>query len=120
LAIDISTLTFPKLEGFGDTWLISALAENLLLADYEFTLFKSKKDAKKKLAEVVLVGTLSKEGEAGLKRGQVVGEYMNMARDIANTPGGHMSPTDLSKAAKNGRSTSCWTGDKERNQIYHC
>jgi leucyl aminopeptidase len=100
LAIDISALNFPKLESFGGTWLISTLVENLLMADYEFTLFKSKKDAKKKLSEVVLVGTLSKDGEVGLKRGQVVGEYMNMARDIANTPGGHMTPSDLAKAAK--------------------
>jgi leucyl aminopeptidase len=100
LAIDVSALAFPKLAEHGEAWLFSTLAENLLLADYEFTTFKTKKESKKKLAEVVLVGNLSKEAEAGLKRGQVVGQYINEARDIANTPASHMTPTALGNAAK--------------------
>jgi leucyl aminopeptidase len=100
LAIDMSTFAFPKLATYGEAWLFSTLAENLLLADYEFTTFKTKKDTKKKLAEVVLAGSLSKEAEAGLKRGEIVGHYTNEARDIANTPASHMTPTALGNAAK--------------------
>ena len=100
LAIDSSSIYFPSLASYGETWLLSTLAENMLLADYEFTLFKSKESKKKKLVEVTISGTLSKEAEAGLRRGLVVGEYMNQARDIANTPGGHQSPSELAKAAK--------------------
>jgi len=100
LAIDLSSLSFPKLNDYKEGWLHSTLVENLHLANYEFTTFKTKKESKKKLNEVTLLGNLSKEAEAGLKRGQVVGDYINQARDIANTPGSHMTPTALGNAAK--------------------
>jgi leucyl aminopeptidase len=100
LAIDLTTLKFPKLAVYSEAWLHSTLVENLHLADYEFNTFKTKKESKKKLVEITLVGTLSKEAEAGLKRGQIVGDYINQARDIANTPASHMTPTALGQAAK--------------------
>jgi leucyl aminopeptidase len=100
LALDIESVRFKTLESEGSAWLTSTLVENLLLADYEFTTYKTKKNKTDKFAEVLICGKLSAEETAGIKRGQVVGEYTNMARDIANTPACDMTPTHLGQAAK--------------------
>lgn len=121
LAFDFTQLSFPMLAEYGEAWLFSTLAENLLLADYEFTAFKTKKESKKKLTEVVLVGTQSKAAESGLKRGQIVGQYTNEARDIANTPANHMTPTALGTAAKSLmkglKVTTTILGEKELKKL---
>ncbi len=101
LAIDTSELIFPKLASFNETWFYSTLVENILLANYEFITFKTKKENQKKLSEVLLVGNFSKEAEIGIKRGQIVAQYINDARDIANTPACKMTPTALGESAKN-------------------
>ena len=100
LALDIESVRFKTLESEGGTWLTSTLVENLLLADYGFTTYKTKKDKTNKFAEVLICGKLTADETAGLKRGLIVGEYTNKARDIANTPACDMTPTDLGQAAK--------------------
>ncbi len=100
LAIDFSDLKFPKLEALGEAWTASTLIENILLSDYEFKTYKTKKDKKKTLKEVVICGVFSDEAKAGFKRGLVVGEYVNLSREIANTPACDMSPTQLGEVAK--------------------
>ncbi len=99
LAIDFSVLNFPKLESFGERWLASTVAENILLADYEFKTYKTKKDSKKSLKEIVICGDFSTEAKDGFKRGQIVGEYVNKAREVANTPACDMTPAELGKEA---------------------
>ncbi len=99
LAISFPHKTFPKLEEYGEEWLASTLVENLLLAHYEFTKYKSKPDPKKPLSEILLCGEIGAEAKKGLVRGQIVGGYVNKARDIANTPASDMTPTDLGEAA---------------------
>lgn len=100
LAVDFSVLAFPALATLGDKWLASTLVENLLLADYEFTTYKTKKADKKNLKEVLLYNVSTPEVKEGIKRGLIVGDYINQARTIANTPGCDLSPTDLGNAAK--------------------
>ena len=100
LALSFPHKTFPKLEEYGEEWLASTLVENMLLAHYEFTKYKSKPESKKPLSEILLCGQISEEAKKGFVRGQVVGEYVNKARDIANTPANDMTPTDLGKAAE--------------------
>src|SRR3989338_7971399 len=48
LAIDIESVRFKTLESEGGAWLTSTLVENLLLADYELTTYKTKKDKSNK------------------------------------------------------------------------
>ncbi len=100
LAIDFSVLSFPKLNIYNAEWLASTLVENLLLANYEFTNYKTKKDGKKTLQEIAIFGLESKEAKAGFARGLIVAEYVNRARDIANTPACDMTPTELGKQAE--------------------
>jgi len=100
LAVSFKMFNFLTLEEYGEKWLASTLVENLLLADYEFTTYKSKPTTKKPLSEVLICGQISTEAKSGLVRGQIVGEYVNKARDIANTPSCDMMPTDLGHEAK--------------------
>ncbi len=98
-ALELHLADFPLLASYGESWFMSTISENLTLATYEFTLYKSK--AKKKLLrDILLCGVKSTEGKAGFERGTVVADYMNRARDIANTPGCDLSPTKLGEAAK--------------------
>jgi leucyl aminopeptidase len=100
LAIDFSILHFPKLEILGEKWLASTLAENLLLADYEFKTYKTKKETKKTLREVLICGELSAEAKLGFKRGEIVGLATNEAREIANTPACDLTPKRLGEIAE--------------------
>jgi leucyl aminopeptidase len=99
LAFNFSTTKFPKLEEYGEEWLASTLVENLHLAHYSFTKYKSEPDTKKPLSEVLICGQTSEDAKKGFMRGQIIGEYTNKARDIANAPGMDMMPTDLGHEA---------------------
>ncbi|MEZ4195546.1 MAG: M17 family peptidase N-terminal domain-containing protein [Candidatus Paceibacterota bacterium] len=100
LAVDFSVLNFSSLKNYGESWVASTIAENFLLANYEFTTYKTGKKAKDNLKEILITNLSSKEAIYGLKRGITLGEYTNQVRDIANTPACDMSPTNLGDAAK--------------------
>ncbi len=101
LAVQFSQVTFPKLEIYGEDWITSTIAENLTLASYSFTDYKTNKEkAKNPVKEIMLCGGFNKKAKAGFDRGLVVGEYVNKARDIANTTGEDMTPAALAKAAQ--------------------
>ena len=95
----IEYTSFPKCAKYGEEWFWSTLAENALLADYEYNTYKSKQP-KKVFTELLLVTPKNKAVEAGLKRGTIVAESANIARDLANTPGCDMTPKLLAERAK--------------------
>lgn len=119
-ALELDFSNFPKLAAYSEAWFISTIAENLLLASYEFTKYKTK-EKKNDLREILIAGVSSKEAKAGLARGLVVGEYMNKARDIANTPGCDLSPTKLGEEAKKLMASTTVTvkvlGEKEITKL---
>lgn len=91
-------LRFKKLDDISDQELGRILAENALMANYEFTKYKS--GAKKYHG----IDTMHIEGasaafKAGVHSGTIVGNETNFARDLANTPGGDMTPRTLATAA---------------------
>jgi len=98
-ALELNYADFPLLQAHGEAWFYSTITENLAIATYEFTAYKSK-PKKKPLVDILLCGVVSKEGKAGFLRGNTLAEYINRGRDIANTPACDMTPTDLAKAAK--------------------
>ncbi len=102
LAIELPQVQFPKLTEQSATWYYTTIAENLHLAHYEYTRYKTKKkkDEKKELKEVLLCGVTDAVAKAALSRGTTVASYMNAARDLANTPGNDLSPTDLGNETK--------------------
>lgn len=100
LVVSLQFTDFPKLESFGQSWFTSTLIENLLLASYEFTKYKSKPDVKNTIKEIIITSVTSKDVTTGFARGQVVGQFVNQARDIANTHGDELTPSALAAAAK--------------------
>lgn len=97
-AIDASALVTAA---DGDTeWVISTFAENVALAGYQYTAYKSKQRDKKTLKEVILCGELTATQKKALERGIVVGAHANLARDIANTTARDLAPLDLAKEAQ--------------------
>lgn len=99
LALSLSDLSFPKLKQYGNDWMVQTMAENFLLAGYEFSNYKS--DHKTRgLKEILVCGEMTKSQTESFKRGQIIAEATNMTRDIANTPGDDMGPSQLAEAAK--------------------
>lgn len=101
LAIQLSRSPFPKLNVYSEDWVVGTIAENLLLADYTFTTYKSKTKKKRpELKEVLICGGLNKAAAAGLKRGITVATGVNTTRDIANGTAQDITPRGLATAAK--------------------
>lgn len=105
LGVQMEHSPFPKLNELGEAWVVSTIAENFLIANYEFTAYKSKK-SEYELGEIRMCGSWSKRAQNALEHGITVGTYTNHCRDIANTPGGDMTPELLAeKAAKLAKGT---------------
>lgn len=99
IALEFDARTFTGLSKKSAGWTYQNLAENLILADYEFTAYKSKK-TKTGLKDVCVVGDAGKEAKAGFSKGIQIAECVNTARNLANTPGGDLTPKHLAEAAK--------------------
>ena len=101
IALEITSTNYSQLADKDETWFYRTLAENLQLAAYEFTFYKTKKKNQKQLKEVLVCGTLSKTAKSAFATGITVGEAANTTRDIANTSGEDMTPSKLATASKN-------------------
>jgi len=100
LVVDYAEINFSNLETLGQTWLGSTVAENFLLASYEFRTYKTQKKVPPTLKEITISNASDKNFAAGLKRGLILGEEINKARDLANMPGCDMTPKAFGEAAK--------------------
>jgi leucyl aminopeptidase len=68
-----------------------AVAEGVALGAYHYTEFKSS-PTPNRLARLVLVGGGGQRVQAALDRGVAVAEAVTVARDLANEPGGSLTP----------------------------
>jgi leucyl aminopeptidase len=100
IAIHIGAMGCPKLEALGEEWFYRTLGENLALAQYEFRHYKTSKKETKELKEILVCGIDSPAKKQSFLAGLTIGECANIARDIANTSGEDMTPSQLAKAAK--------------------
>lgn len=101
VAVQLDRSPFPALDAIPFPELGSLIAQNLEMANFEFRTFKSKpKEGWTDIAEVLICGTTPTTTQTGFKRGQVIGQAVNDTRELANTPGGSMTPRGLAKAAK--------------------
>lgn len=99
IVCDVNALHSPTLENYGAAWYSRTIAENLSLASYEFTRYKTKPKKEKQLKEIVVCG-LTKEQTAAFEAGLIIAEGANIARDIANASGDDMTPDQLAQAAE--------------------
>lgn len=88
---------FPQLEKQDAAWIVGTMAENFLLADYEYTAYKKEKHD---IKEVLISGVRSTEAKRALDRAVIVATETNKCRDLANTPGSDMTPSLLAEHAK--------------------
>lgn len=76
-------------------------AQNFEMANYEFRTFKTKPGTGwKEIEEIQVCGKTSLLIQTATKKGQEIGRAVNACRELANTPGGDMTPAILAKAAK--------------------
>jgi len=61
---------------------------------------KDKEERELKSVTVVVEGADKRALQRGADRGQIIGESINFTRDLANEPGGYMTPTIMADRAK--------------------
>ena len=99
ITLELPYGAFTGCHTYPEEWFWSTVAENLLLADYEHTQYKSK-PKKSPLTEVLCLTANAMRATQGVTRGSIIAQSANSARDIANTTGGDMTPALLASYAK--------------------
>lgn len=96
-------LVVPGDTGLGVAELIEALTEGVMLASYRFRKYKTKKepdDNGGQLAQVTLLAPTVKAAADAVKRGISAAAAVCAARDMANEPGNHWTPTHFANQAR--------------------
>ncbi len=102
IALDLASLaTAKKLKPYPREELFQLAAENFEMANFEFTVFKTRpKEGWTAVDEILLCGASSASLAKAVMKGQEIGRAVNACRSLANMPGGDMTPTLLARAAK--------------------
>jgi leucyl aminopeptidase len=91
----------PRVEGDAQSAAQMAI-QSAVMGLFEPDKYRTKDKEKRELKEIVVVieGADEKAVQRGAERGGIVGEAVNYTRDLANEPGGYMTPTILAARAK--------------------
>lgn len=101
IQFDLTPELFKNLQSLTSEEIASLAAQNFAMADFEFITFKTRpKDGWPRIEEVHWCGAAQKSIYDAAERGKIIGEAVNACRELANTPGGDMTPMKLAKAAK--------------------
>ena len=101
LARTQSFYQFSKCNKLSNDEIASIFTQNAEIANFEFTKYKTvPKNGFNYVEEIIFVGNVSTRTKQGIKKGQTIGEYTNLSRTIANTPGGDLPPRKLALEAK--------------------
>ncbi len=98
------TGTSPGAGGFNAAEATQALVEGAVLGLYRFTRYKQENEDSRKRIESLTIVERDREklramGEA-VRRGRIVAEATNAARDLVNEPGNTLTPTELARRAQ--------------------
>lgn len=97
----ITTLIETDIKGRDLSEKAQAVTEGMLLGLYKFTKYKTdKKDQPHKIKEAIIVTKEVAKVNKGVKKGIILSEATNYARDLVNTPGGEATPTYVANEAK--------------------
>ncbi|HAT74341.1 MAG: putative cytosol aminopeptidase [Candidatus Moranbacteria bacterium GW2011_GWF2_36_839] len=101
IALNLEDILSFKPE-LSETEIGEILAVNFEMANYEFVKYKEKpKEGWKFIEEVAIIFSgEDRNFSASLKKGQLIGKEINASRDLANAPGGEMTPTLLAQEIK--------------------
>ncbi|MBI4272302.1 leucyl aminopeptidase [Candidatus Uhrbacteria bacterium] len=90
-----------KVPGIDREKIAEGFAANIELADYEFVTHREPpKEGWPALKNIFYVCGANKNVAAQLSTGSLIGREVNYARELANTPGGLMTPTHVANAAR--------------------
>jgi len=96
------------------------IAEGSIIGDYEFKKYKTKKDDDEnnkneiELLEIVEIDSSKLEDiEQGLKKGKVIGDSLNFARNLVNEPPAVTTPSKLAEVATSIEGIECKIFEKE-------
>ena len=81
---------------------VIALAEGLMLGNYEYNGLKSKSNIKPRLLNKVTIVSEHKLTAAELSKIQIISDAVNQTRDLVNTPPNLMFPAAMVKAVQSG------------------
>jgi leucyl aminopeptidase len=101
IALDLSELYQSKiLKEMPEKESLELCIINASLANYNFNKYKTEpKDGWNEVKELIILGNKNPETSLIIKRSQMIAEEINKARDMANTPGSDMRPSDLAQVA---------------------
>ncbi|MDD5489719.1 MAG: leucyl aminopeptidase family protein [Candidatus Moranbacteria bacterium] len=97
IAVDFSDLNFKSVNKKAEE-IAEIAAENFEMANYEFVKYKTKpKEGWNFVEEIRIIAEKNnlKNIDKGIEKGKIVGEETNACREIANMPGGDMTPAVL-------------------------
>ncbi|HSR36986.1 MAG TPA: leucyl aminopeptidase [Desulfurivibrionaceae bacterium] len=98
-----AVVLLPEKGGLASAELVEWLTEGLILGSYRFRKYQTVKDPEEngpQLAGVTLVCQTTKVVQAALQRGVNAAVAACLARDMANEPGNHWTPTHFANEAK--------------------
>lgn len=100
LALDLNDFAFAHL-ALPSRELAEIAAVAFDTANFEFVKYKTKPPEGWNFVEkIFLAGAESADSRDGISRGQIIAREVNAMRELANTPGGEMTPEKLAAAAK--------------------
>jgi leucyl aminopeptidase len=91
----------PRADGDAEK-VAQTAAVGAVMGLFELDKYRTSDKEKRELKSVTVVieGADKKAVQRGADRGRIIGESTNFTRDLANEPGGHMTPTILAARAK--------------------
>ncbi len=97
--IDFKEIRTLAAKDISDADLAQLVAEAFVMVNYEHTAYKNPPKEGFMFIETVAVRNASAAVKNGFTKGTAVGEAVNAARELSNTPGGDMTPELLAEAA---------------------
>src|SRR5690349_4363639 len=83
---------------------VQAATEGAILGLFEPDMYKTQNKEERRIDELILVaappGNHDAELSAGVERGRILAEAVNMARELSNEPSSVLTPTELAERAK--------------------
>ncbi len=118
------SLAVVLLEADGDT--IAAAAEGVTTGSYRYVAYRTSKQARERSLQraSLLVPSRVRGGAKAMERGRILGESINLARDLVNAPPNDMTPTALAEAAReqarrHGLKCTIWNRDRIEKEGMH-
>ena len=96
-----SVALVPRAEGDAEN-VASTTIEGAIMGLFEPDKYRTIEKEKREIEKLVVALAGADDGaiNRGTERGRVIGESVNFTRDLANEPGGYLTPTDMAERAR--------------------